>query len=265
MSGYDRVSTVETNAAYAAAGSSNAVMPTAVRGTSAQYAIRAPSAPRLFPPRSEFVGKDPVREPAAFLEAPWLDCDAVNDHQFLWQYVDAGAFPGDVPWYLVTSWTWAYRCAIPESSLFMPRNPADAERRAARCEHIASVYRFVRAVRGRELVRDPLWVDLPYGRWPGEEDYVNELVRLLKELPTNWGDDLRVRTEALCFVRPILPRDFRYRTRSGERYWHDHCRYERRARSRLGLLVPFQDQAVEGLWKRHRVCLLYTSPSPRDA
>ena len=61
-----------------------------------------------------------------------------------------------------------------------------------------------------------------------------------------------VHNEALCYVRPVLPRDFRYRNRQGDRYWCEWARWERHTRSRLGWLVPYQLTVVDSFWSRQR-------------
>ena len=80
---------------------------------------------RTFPPRSYFEGKDPMLEPAAFLQAPWFDRDACRDAALMREYASAGWLPGDIPLDLVTSWVWQALVAVPENAVFVARNASE--------------------------------------------------------------------------------------------------------------------------------------------
>ena len=64
---------------------------------------------------------------------------------------------------------------------------------------------------------------------------------------------MRPKDAALCFDRPILRAEFRYVTRNQTARWYwDMIEWERKARSRVGYLVPYQCTEVDGLRPTHR-------------
>jgi len=125
---------------------------------------------RTFPPRSFFEGKDPLREPAAFVQAPWFDRDACRDATLLEEYTSAGWLPGDIPVDLVSTWVWRTLVAVPENAIFVGQHASDAEKLRARGDHVMRGYQLARAMRGYDPFDGLVNLDLGRARWDGEED-----------------------------------------------------------------------------------------------
>ena len=205
-----------------------------------------------FPHPTTLVGKDPVRDAELFSRAPWYHPVAFRDTQLVNEYVLADRLPDGVPIQAITTDEWARRFVVPDNALLRKRVTAPdgtARRttlRQARHEYTRSVFMRMYRTPGEELIDPALGFDTWVYRTHGEAMYGPTLSAVLVQ-SSDWAGDPRPRQEALSFRRPLLRAEFRFtRLRDNEVFW-DLLRWERRIRSRMGYLVPYQMSEILGL------------------
>ena len=118
--------------------------------------------------------------------------------------------------------------------------------------HVRLVYQRMNRTVGTDIVPAPLAgehdLDTWYFRTEGEAGYDEKLMKLDY---SRFRRMIDVHQEALSFDRPILRAEFRcIRKNEQEQFW-DLIRWERRARSRLGILVPYQMVEAERIHCNH--------------
>ena len=118
--------------------------------------------------------------------------------------------------------------------------------------HVRLVYQRMNRTVGTVIVPAPLAgehdLDTWYFRTEGEAGYGEKLMKLDY---SRFRGMIDAHQEALCFDRPILRAEFCYvRKNHQEQFW-DLIRWEPRARSRLGILVPYQMVEAERIHRNH--------------
>ena len=213
--------------------------------------IQGPSQLRAFRHVGDFVGKDPLDHAGRFSEAPWHDPASYRDDALLSQYLRAGLLPDGLSLGAIKTDDWARRCIAMNADLrrnityrggVRHREPI----REARVAFTRLVYQRMHRFPGTTLVPPEFEFDFFLYRTRGEELYGERLVQQL-ENAVKWRGEPEQRLEALCFSRPILRVEFRFLRRYDDESFWGHIKWERRVRSRFGLLVPYQMVELESV------------------
>ena len=133
------------------------------------------------------------------------------------------------------------RCAVPLQTILRRGAAERHEPMKAKEVRVRLVYQRMNRTVGTDIVPASLAgehdLDTWYFRTECEAGYGEKLMKLDY---SRFRGMIDVHQEALCFDRPILRAEFRYiRKNDQEQFW-DLIRWERRARSQLGILVPYQ-------------------------
>ena len=221
---------------------------------SSRSRVRAPSELREFPPYEDYIGKHPmVRDHLKlFAQAPWFDPIGITDRDLLNQYLVAGEYPGRVPAFAVGTFDWAHRCAVPLQAILKRGAAERHEPERAKEAHVRLVYQRLNRTVGTDIIPMPMPgehdLDTWYYRTEGEAGYGEKLMQLDY---ARYRGVIDVKQDVLCFDRPILRAEFRYLRKNNQESFWDLIRWERRARCRLGILVPYQMVEAERIHRSH--------------
>lgn len=196
---------------------------------------------------SELVGRAPLRNLDVYARAPWFFPAAVSNEDIIGDYVVAGRLPDGLPWFALYTTDWLSHCALPDSAISRHHGESMAE---ARRQFVRLVYLRMRRVIGTVPLNGDWGFDTWYARTGGEAYFYAENLAHLDV--RQWRAVHGVSSAALCFDSPQLRAEFRYLRKRDISYW-DYPRWERRTRSRLGYLVPYQMLEIDRARYRSRV------------
>ncbi|CAN8074799.1 unnamed protein product [Agarophyton chilense] len=194
-----------------------APMPNAAYVASAGV-IRSPSRrfQRSYPPPAYFYGRYPLYNVELFAQAPWFDPVAIRDDALIQQYVRGGYFPDGIPEHAIYSDDWASHIALPDNAI--ARYSTETLSEAPRTD--GEGYSYIETL-----------VEVDVSGWRGVRG---------------------VRDAALCFQQPLLRAEFRF-LRKRDIPYRDYPGWERRTRSRLGYLVPYQMIEIDRIRRNARL------------
>lgn len=192
---------------------------------------------KTYPAPSAFDDIDPLDNLDLLTEAPWLEYDALADEDLVNRYAIEGWLPGGLPLGCVRSRAWRERCCYTITSLLATSSRTEL---GVRRDFARSVYAGMYRLRTHIPVDPVLNLDMYIYRTQGEVDYARFLTEITPGSMAQWRGKLAVSQRALLFTKPQLRCEFRY-LRKNTPYWRQYVRFERRARSALGCLVPYQD------------------------
>ncbi|PXF40140.1 hypothetical protein BWQ96_10156 [Gracilariopsis chorda] len=200
----------------------------------------APFHPGLGRPRTSSSGRAPAWD---WRQAPWFDPEAVRDTELVDSFAVDGYLPGGLPVAVTNSWDWRTRIAVSPSCLFVPRNET---RQYARSELARIGYaRHFRAP-NEHPVPVQYRFDVAFYRTFGEVGYGDRLANVLDELD-RFADVVQPYQDLILWARPILRAEFRYLRRPSRSTYLEGLRFERKWRSRFGIMAPYQCSEVERL------------------
>ena len=212
--------------------------------------IRAPRALREFPNPEELSGLTPIANARLFAGVPWLLPGSYRDKNLVNEYVIADMLPDGLPVCAIECDDWARRCVVPDHALLRSRATRGEVRRAtigeARVSFTKLVYQRLNRFPGQTVIPTDFGFDPFVYRTYGETVYGPALADIL-ELADDWKGQTSPRQEALGFRRPLLRAEFRFTRRRDDAEFAEMIRWERRIRSRIGYLVPYQMVEVQSL------------------
>ncbi|CAN8067188.1 unnamed protein product [Agarophyton chilense] len=224
-----------------------APMPNAARVASAGV-FRAPSrrAQRSYTHSADFYGRDPLDNVEIFAQAPWFDPVAILDNSLIQQYVHGGYFPDGIPEHAIYSDDWVSHIALPDNLIARYSTETLSKARTRFTKLIYQrLHRFISTV----LFPQDWELDTWKARTDGEGySYIETLVEVDV---SGWRGVRGVRDAALCFQKPLLRAEFRFLRKRDIPYW-DYPRWERRTRSHLGYLVPYQMIEIDRIRRNAR-------------
>ena len=134
---------------------------------------------------------------------------------------------------------WAHRCAVPLQAILKRGAAERHEPERAKEAHVRLVYQRLNRTVGTDIIPMPMPgehdLDTWYYRTEGEAGYGEKLMQLDY---ARYRGVIDVKQDVLCLDRPILRAEFRYLRKNNQESFWDLIRWERRARCRLGILVP---------------------------
>ena len=212
--------------------------------------IRTPRELREFPHPEELSGLSPVENARLFAGVPWLLPGSYRDRRLVDEYVIADVLPDRLPVCAIECDDWARRCVVPDHALLRSRATRGQVRPASigevRIAFTKLVYQRLNRFPGETIVPSDLGFDPFVYRTYGEAVYGPALADIL-ELADDWKGKTYSRQEALGFRRPLLRAEFRFTRRRDDAEFAEMIRWERRIRSRIGFLVPYQMVEVQSL------------------
>ncbi|CAN8068179.1 unnamed protein product [Agarophyton chilense] len=171
-----------------------------------------------------------IRAPSS----PWFDPVAIHDEALIQQYVHGGYFSDGIPEHAIYSDDWASHMALPDNAIAEYSTETFSE---ARTRFTKLIYKRLLRFISTVLLPQDWELDTWKARTDGE---VYSYIETLVEVDVSgWRGVRGVRDAALCFQQPLLRAEFRFLRKREIPYW-DYLRWERRTRSRLGYLVPYQ-------------------------
>ena len=176
------------------------------------------------------------------MSAPWLYPNGLTQPGFVESYEDeASILQCNIPSWVATTLEWKRRVAVPAEALATGRNETEAEVRA---RHFGKIYR--RYVAFLDLTSVP--AEYEFDPWvfrsESEKAVAVKLNSLWASVP-DWHNCIGVHQDALPWDETVIPLGFRCRERRGDEFFDKTIRFERRARSQYGVLVPYQNTEVE--------------------
>lgn len=192
---------------------------------------------KTYPAPSAFDNVNVAEDLDLLAEAPWLELEALADNELMKRYSEEGWLPGSVPLSALNTPAWRDRCCHAKGALFVTSSRTDF---AVRREFARAVYSGYNRLRTFVPVDPLLRLDMHLYRTQGEIEYARALGALGPDILGPWRGRLMVAQRALMFTKPQLRCEFRY-LRKNAPYWRSFVRSERRARSVMGNLVPYQD------------------------
>ena len=207
------------------------------------------------PSTYDFVGENPF-DPGALavlVGAPWLHPAAYLEYARVSRYVRNYRLPGGLPVDALYSAVWQ-RCCLARPGEISPFVPHHLRHLSAEQNYVREVYSHVWEIRGTDTYDVDQRVDTWGPRHDFETTYVERLISLPEGVLVRWGNRFIVAQSALLYARTLLPLEFRYLKKGGDRHFNEFVRSELRVRSRDGLLVPGQ----------HREYLAFTPEARRQ-
>ena len=224
---------------------------------SSQYetgVVRALAAREQFPHPGEFYGKSPMEHTALFASAPWHHPVAFRDEDLLDKYSTADVLSDGLHRSIIETDDWARHCILPDRALVKVYDAARGRKMScaeARAAFTRVVYQRLHRFPGTTLVPPEYEFDFCLYRTRGEERYGDRLVDVV-DAALERGGEPEPDERWLCFDRPILRAEFRYLRRNDDKAFWESMKWERRTRSRMGLIVPYQNVEVEFVQETER-------------
>ena len=190
---------------------------------------------------------------ATFARAPWFDVSGFRERSLIALYESGGRLPDNFNVSALNRPEWALRFAIPLRDM-VRRHPVNRTRMSdadTATEYVRVLYRRMGRFFPGLQVPPEMAFDTWYFRTAGEEAYGVTLATLVDHVDDYVGQT-RPRDEVL-YLGQQLRAEFRFldRVRHMDGF-HRQLKWERRARSRFGYLVPYQNGEIERMTQRAR-------------